>query len=384
MTRIVAIPGSFDLFTNGHLWLVQEAAKLANSKVVVLIAHNPNKQGMFTIAERIDMIEVACKEAGLSHVDVQVNDNEYTASWAQENEARMLRGIRNAADLEYERMVNITNTNLGTEQTLFVLPPENIGMISSSYVKSLIGPIGWHQPVKKFLPPYCYDKLIEKWLTKEWDNAISTLRTLVWPSRSDSDVRDNLFKQYESNDRFYHTKTHLVQCISELQRASLTDSERAKLVLAILYHDAIQGPMGEQSSAAQILVDLHNIVEYDVAVEISSIVLATDHKQRNETLTDLEDTMISVDLSILGRPEAEYQQYAANVRKEYQQYTDVEYAEGRCKVLESMIELAKADKLYPDVVFQWKYGDRARWNMIHEMNELKKLLPVVDDNTIPF
>lgn len=382
-TRILAFPGSFDLFTNGHLWVVHQASLLAASKVIVLIAHNPSKQGMFTIDERVEMIEVACQEAGLSHIEVSVNESEYTVEWCEANEARMIRGIRNAADLEYERMVNNTNSGvLGGEQTLFLLPPEDVAMISSSYVKSLIGPIGWQHQVRKFLPDYAYHMLIQKWLTKKWNEAADLLRINQWPVKDSNKPLKDLFCRYISDDRHYHTLTHLVHGITELSRVELTDFERAKLTFAFFYHDAVQGKGGEEYSAALAVSELTTFMEYNDAAQIADYVRATDHSKPREDLTDLEKTMISVDLAILGRPTAEYDIYAAQVRKEYQQYTDVDYAVGRCKVLQSMIDLAKADQLYPDYNFRWKYNRQAWQNMQRELVELETDLPVVDDTVV--
>lgn len=380
-TRIIAFPGSFDLFTNGHLWVVEQAAKLATSKVIVLVAKNPNKTGMFTIDERVEMIESSLQEAGIHHFEVHVNESEYTADWAEEHEARMIRGIRNAADLDYERMVNATNSDVfGGEQTLFLLPPEDIAMISSSYVKSLIGPIGWHHQVKKFLPNYAYHMLIQKWLKKEWDQAIGTLRKQQWPHKDLTPEYSRLLCQYVGEDRVYHTLVHIAHCISELQRVELTDVERAKLVLAIFYHDYTQfGDNAEWNSGYQALYDLKDALQENVAFEIQDLIEATAHKQPKENPTELERIMISVDLAILGRPQDEYEAYAEQVRKEYPDFDDVAYSVGRSKILQVLIDRAKADQLYPDYTFRWKYNNRAIQNMKNEWVKLQMNLPVVDE-----
>jgi len=70
----------------------------------------------------------------------------------------IVRGIRNESDYEFERIMRNINGDLNQNiTTIFLMPPREISEISSSFVKGLVGPEGWEQVVKNFVPKYVYD-----------------------------------------------------------------------------------------------------------------------------------------------------------------------------------------------------------------------------------
>ena len=149
--KIAIYAGSFDPVTNGHLWVIQRAARLFDN-VIVAIGDNPSKEYLFTIEERQEILENALED--LAQVSVQVLGNKYLAKYASEERiSYLVRGIRSAQDFEYEKSMAHINLNLAPDvETIYLIPPLAISQISSSMVKGLVGPEGWEDGVKKYVP----------------------------------------------------------------------------------------------------------------------------------------------------------------------------------------------------------------------------------------
>ena len=75
----------------------------------------------------------------------------------------IVRGIRTQADYEYERGMRYINSDLNSNiTTIFLMPPREIVEISSSFVKGLVGPEGWRDVVKRYVPDAVYQKFLEQ------------------------------------------------------------------------------------------------------------------------------------------------------------------------------------------------------------------------------
>ena len=151
-TRIGVYAGSFDPPTNGHLWMIRQGAGLFD-RLIVAIGENSEKNPMFTVAERLEMLRAAT--AQLPNVEVASFSRKYLVNYAKEKGAQyILRGIRNATDFLYEQSMRHINADLcaGQIQTIALIPPRELAEISSSSVKSLIGPEGWPEVVGKLVP----------------------------------------------------------------------------------------------------------------------------------------------------------------------------------------------------------------------------------------
>ena len=153
--------GSFDPITNGHLWMVRQGVTLFD-KLIVAVGTNPDKRYTFTVQERAHMVEDAVR--GLDHVTVDSFANEFLVRYAQEIGAGyILRGIRNEGDYAYERAMRHVNSDLGPEvTTVFLMPPREFAEVSSSLVKGMIGPEGWEEIVRPYVPETTYRFLIER------------------------------------------------------------------------------------------------------------------------------------------------------------------------------------------------------------------------------
>jgi pantetheine-phosphate adenylyltransferase len=135
-TVVALYPGSFDPITNGHLDLIQRGSALFD-KLIVSILRNEEKKVLFSVADRIEMLnEVTC---GLSNVQVGSFDGLLVDYAAECGASVILRGIRAVSDYEYELQMALMNRRLKPEiETVFLMASEAHSFISSRLVKEVI------------------------------------------------------------------------------------------------------------------------------------------------------------------------------------------------------------------------------------------------------
>lgn len=158
MTRTAVYAGSFDPLTNGHLWMIQQGLELFD-KLIVAIGSNPSKTYTFTVEDRVELLKASIPTC--ERLDVDHFDNRYLVDYAKEKDAAyILRGIRNPADYDYEQIMRHINNDLAPEiTTIFLMPPRNLAQVSSNMVKGLIGPKGWEDTVRRYVPIPVFEAL---------------------------------------------------------------------------------------------------------------------------------------------------------------------------------------------------------------------------------
>jgi len=159
--RVGVYAGSFDPPTVGHMWMIEQAAVLFD-ELVVALGVNPEKRSTFSVEERNDMLRQCT--TGLRNVRIESFTNEFLIHYARKaGAAFILRGIRSETDYEYERVMRNINGDLNPEvTTIFLMPPRDIAEVSSSMVKSLIGPSGWQDVIRPYVPESVYQKLLKE------------------------------------------------------------------------------------------------------------------------------------------------------------------------------------------------------------------------------
>lgn len=149
---IAAYAGSFDPITNGHLWVIETAAKMFD-RLLVFVGRNPEKTPMFSPEERVELVRKVTEH--IKNVKVlEMPSEALLARFAWKHKATMLvRGIRDSKDYEKERAILHVNRQIqpGIE-AMFLMPPKEIAEVSSSLVKGLVGLDDWHSIVKQYVP----------------------------------------------------------------------------------------------------------------------------------------------------------------------------------------------------------------------------------------
>jgi pantetheine-phosphate adenylyltransferase len=131
----VVYPGSFDPITNGHADLIQRAARLFG-QVIVGVARNINKQPLFSLEERMDLVRGAIGD--LPNVRVMPIDGLLVDFVTGQKAQVILRGLRAVSDFEYEFQLATMNRHLRPQvETIFLTPAEQHSFISSSLVKEV-------------------------------------------------------------------------------------------------------------------------------------------------------------------------------------------------------------------------------------------------------
>ena len=135
-TVVAIYPGSFDPITNGHLDLIQRASALFD-KLIVAVLRNDEKQALFSVEERTEMLNevILC----FPNVEVASFDGLLVDYATECGASVILRGIRAISDYEYELQMALMNRRLQPEiETVFLLAGEAHSFISSRLVKEVI------------------------------------------------------------------------------------------------------------------------------------------------------------------------------------------------------------------------------------------------------
>lgn len=157
--RRAVYAGSFDPPTNGHLWMIREAQALFD-ELIVSIGTNPDKKCTYTENERREMLEAITRE--FPNVRITSFQNQFLVNYAHSVNAKyIVRGIRSSADYEYERSMRHINSDLHHSiSTIFLLPPREFAEVSSTMVKGMVGPEGWRDMIRRYVPKAVYEKIL--------------------------------------------------------------------------------------------------------------------------------------------------------------------------------------------------------------------------------
>ena len=136
MKQIKAIyPGSFDPLTNGHLDLIERGSKIFH-ELVVAILRNSEKEPLFDIAERREMLAEAT--ARWPNVRIDTFSGLLVDYVVEQKANAVLRGIRAISDYEYELQMALMNRKLNASvETIFMMPAETYSYLSSRLVKEI-------------------------------------------------------------------------------------------------------------------------------------------------------------------------------------------------------------------------------------------------------
>lgn len=137
--RKAIFPGSFDPLTNGHLDIIKRSSPLFD-EIVIAVLNNPDKNPMFSVKERVWMIEEILPSAARGDCRLVVDSfTGLTAEFARSRDATaIVRGIRAVSDYEYELRMALMNRKLEpTIETVFLMADEAYSYVSSTLMKQV-------------------------------------------------------------------------------------------------------------------------------------------------------------------------------------------------------------------------------------------------------
>ena len=157
MGKIAVYPGSFDPVTNGHIDIVERGLRIFE-KIIICIMCNSEKKTLFTVKERVEMLEISLEK--FSNVEVDSYDGLLVQYGAKRKAHAILRGMRAVSDFEYEFQMAMMNRRLNRQiQTVFMMTGFRWIFTSSSIIKEAARFGG---NISDMVPPIVNQKLKEK------------------------------------------------------------------------------------------------------------------------------------------------------------------------------------------------------------------------------
>ncbi len=161
MAKRAVYPGMFDPVHNGHVDVIQRSLQIFDELIVAVVA-NPSKEPLFSMKERLEMIDEATSE--LSNFRIVAFDGLLIDLVARERADCIVRGIRAVSDFEYEFQMALMNRKLrSTVETVFLMPHEKYTYISSRLIKEVAS---FGTSVAGMVPPIVDKRLTEKYPPK--------------------------------------------------------------------------------------------------------------------------------------------------------------------------------------------------------------------------
>ncbi len=161
MKKIAVYPGSFDPITNGHVDIIKRGLGVFD-ELIVLIAYNPNKKTLFSVEERVGMIQEVIRE--FKNIRVDSFDGLLVEYVKVAGANVILRGLRALSDFEYEFQLALINRRLSRDvETVFLMTGYKWFYTSSTIINEAASLGG---SVKGLVPDIVNQKLVEKYSSK--------------------------------------------------------------------------------------------------------------------------------------------------------------------------------------------------------------------------
>jgi len=156
-TSVAIYPGSFDPVTNGHLDLIERGQKMFD-RLIVAVLKNTEKEPMFTVPERVEMLRDVTQQ--WESVEIDVFEGLLVDYARKRGAAVILRGIRAVSDYEYELQMALMNRKLEPRlETVFMMPGETYSYLSAKVVREIAHFGG---PLAGLVPPTVEKRLRAK------------------------------------------------------------------------------------------------------------------------------------------------------------------------------------------------------------------------------
>jgi len=180
-----------------------------------------------------------------------------------------------------------------------------------------------------------------------------------------------LLESYSEPQRKYHTLQHLIECIQKFELViDVTNSPR-EVEVALWFHDAIYDVKGHDNEALSAMWAKESLVAVSASTDeidrIYNLIMVTQHTNVPHSLD--EQTLVDIDLSILGERAERFKEYDTQVRQEYAWVPEEIYRVKRCEVLEMFLA---RPFIYSTAYFQNHFEVQARENLKYSIAQLKR------------
>lgn len=201
-------------------------------------------------------------------------------------------------------------------------------------------------------------------------NRWQALLKAVGASTVPGEWYERVMNAYNEPHRHYHSRQHLAECLAEFEAARHLTQEPVAAELALWFHDVVYDPKAadnEEQSAALAVQCMEDCgVGGAVPNRVSRLILATKH---HEPGPDGDSAVvIDVDLAILGRADARFREYEAQIQREYGWVPGTLYASKRAEILERFLA---RERIFATDWFADKYERQARRNLEASIHALR-------------
>ena len=209
-----------------------------------------------------------------------------------------------------------------------------------------------------------YDTVFQAWVA-----------TCAWMGTPAPPVAAEIFQpvleSYRQPHRHYHNLRHIAQCLAEMAAVRLDLDDKVAVHAAILFHDCVYDPArgdNEERSAdvAEAVIRRGKWPQASID-NVRRLILATKHEGRAESRDAA--IVVDVDLSILGKPRGNFDEYERAIRREYEHVPDADFAAGRARVLRSFLD---RPTIYQSPPFRALYEKQARENLQRSLARLER------------
>ena len=370
MAGIIALySGTFDPPTNGHEWVIKQAAKQYDEVYVAIGVNTTKSVARFSLSDRKKMLHDLCGQFG--NVKVASFEGLYQADFADLIGANfIIRGARNESDFAFEMDVRHINSFINPKiETAVFVPPKDLLQISSTTVVGLVGFEGWRSIVSQMVSPLVLDYLIIDQQAAEQRYIVQRISNLFAEYNIGADtIIDNILACYNAESRHYHDLRHLYFAYRDFDdcKEFLVDSKSVEL--ALVYHDIIYDvskTTNEVDSADRFdrdFLPFQHMVDRD---KIKELIRNTSHD--GTPVSEDAKYLLDIDLANLGKSRRIFHYYNELARKEYPLMTDSDFHTGRSEIFAKF--LRRRCVYYTDY-FRDRYEANARVNMLGYINHV--------------
>lgn len=159
--RVAIYPGSYDPITNGHIDIIKRGFKIFD-KIIVAALKNPSKTPLFTLEERLEILEETFD--GYDNIEIDFFEGLLVDYLKRKNVTTVVRGLRAISDFDIELQMALLNRQIEPEmETIFLVPSMQYSFVSSRLVKEIYQLGGG---IKNIVPETVDKRLKEKFKTR--------------------------------------------------------------------------------------------------------------------------------------------------------------------------------------------------------------------------